>query len=301
MVKETKKSTVKTKSKQIKVKNAENSFEYLNSLSDLDNSKIDLLESAFALSLIFLPEVNVDKYRNQVKKIEKEVKELFKNKLSKKTTKDGVTTRIKTLIEVVYKNNSFRGDKEDFENIDNINFIRMLETRTAIPVSIGILLMHLAEKMKWECEGINFPGHFLIRIGYESERVIIDPFENGKIMEAQDLRELLKAVMGEQAELSHTLYEPVEKKDILLRLQNNLKSRFIELGEYDKAVLAGETIVAFYPDEYRVYLDMGVLYAKLHKINKSVDALEKYIDMTPNQKEKQQASILLEQIKVTMS
>lgn len=300
MVKDTKKQTSTKRKTKPKIKDSGSAFKYLESIKELDNKDIDILEAALALAVIFLPGVSVDKYRNQVKKLEKEVKELFKSKLSKKSVEDSIDLRLEVLIEVVYKNNEFRGDKKDFENVDNINFIRLLETRTGIPVSMGILLMHLANKMKWQCEGINFPGHFLLRMDFGSERVIIDPFEAGKKMEASDLRELIKTIIGNNAELSALYYEPVEKRDILLRLQNNLKARLIEAGEYDKAVLAVESIESFYPDEYRLYLDKGVLYAKLQNMTKSIDALEKYISLTPDPTEKQQASILLEQIKITM-
>lgn len=300
MVNETEKQTFVERRKKPRVKTADDAFKYLTVLAETKNEEVDILEAAFALGVIFLPGIDVTKYRNQIRGIEKELKDCFENKLSSKSANDNVELRINAIREVVYKNNHFRGDKDDFENIDNINFIRLLETKTGIPVSIGVLLMHLTKFMKWQCEGMNFPGHFLLRMDFKGERVIIDPFEDAKVMEAHDLRELLKNIIGEKAELSHSFYEPVEKRDILLRLQNNLKARLIENGEYEKAILAVESIEAFYPEEYRLYLDKGVLFAKLKSVHKAIESLETYIKRSPDPAERQQANILLEQIKITM-
>ncbi len=290
----------KKTTKKIEVNTPEDAFNYLESIAECEDKDINILEAGIALGMIFLPGMRMDKYHNFVKKLEKELKELFKENLSKKGAEDNLALRISTLVEIVYTKHEFRGDRENFDDIDNINFVRLLETRTGIPVSMGLLIQHLAESMKWECSGINFPGHFLLKFTLGAETVIADPFENCKKMEAHDLRELLKSILGENAELSHEFYEPMKKKDALLRLQNNLKARLIDAEDYPQALLAAESIEAFYPEEYRIYLDKGVLYAKLHSFEKSAEALEKYISMTPDINEKSQASALLEQIRMTI-
>ena len=71
----------------------------------------------------------------------------------------------------------------------------------------------------------DFPGHFLIRMEKDGERVILDPFKAGKEMNAAELRHLLKSIAGKNAELSHNFYLPVENRDMLVRLENNLKKR----------------------------------------------------------------------------
>ena len=130
-----------------------------------------------------------------------------------------------------------------------------------------------------------------------AERVILDPFKQGQEMNAAELRQLLKSVVGSNAELSHDYYNAVLSRDLLVRLENNLKKRLIETEEYAQAILVVEAMEAMAPDEYRTLFDKGVLYAKLSQNQQAVSAFERYIDKTPDAREKQQARALIAQIK----
>ena len=95
--------------------------------------------------------------------------------------------------------------------------------------------MHAARQQGWSAAGLAFPGHFLIRIDHGGERAIVDPFNGGKVCGAGDLRDLLKAMQGADAELTPDHYADVSDREILLRLQNNIKLRLMQLKQADKA------------------------------------------------------------------
>ena len=116
-------------------------------------------------------------------------------------------------------------------------------------------------------------------------------------MNAAELRGLLKSIVGKGAELSHNFYDVVSSREILVRLENNLKKRLIDGEDYAQAIIVAEAIEAFSPQEYRIYLDKGVLYAKLGQSQQAIVALEAYIEKAPHAKEKQHAKILLQQVR----
>ena len=51
-----------------------------------------------------------------------------------------------------------------------------------------------------------------------------------------ELRDLLKVAAGADAELTPEYYATVGNRDVLLRLQNNLKTRFIKADRGGRAV-----------------------------------------------------------------
>jgi regulator of sirC expression with transglutaminase-like and TPR domain len=159
----------------------------------------------------------------------------------------------------------------------------------------------LARAQGWQIDGLNFPGHFLVRLEKGSERVILDPFRGGQEMNAAELRQLLKSVIGKGAELSHNYYNAVASRDVLIRLENNLKARLIEMEEYAQAIIVVEAMEVIAPDEYRTLFDKGILYAKLGHNSQAATALEAYIAKTPDVREKQHATILLHQIRAGQS
>jgi regulator of sirC expression with transglutaminase-like and TPR domain len=116
-------------------------------------------------------------------------------------------------------------------------------------------------------------------------------------MNAAELRQLLKSIAGKNAELSHNFYDPVENRDMLVRLENNLKKRLIDTEDYAQAVIVLEAMEALAPEEYRTLFDKGVLYAKLGQNGQAATALERYIEKTPNTRDKQQARMILQQIR----
>src|ERR1700724_2102764 len=93
----------------------------------------------------------------------------------------------------------------------------------------------VARAQGWGSVGLTFPGHFLVRLGDGAERLILDPFPGGQICEAAMLRELLKAMAGQEIELMAEHYAPVSDRDVLVRLQKNLKSRLLQAGRQEQA------------------------------------------------------------------
>lgn len=268
---------------------------YLRLTGDVPDNDIDLAETALALGLIFLPGLNVDRYRQHLHKLQHQAHAEYQIRL--KQEEDTLKLRIDVLRKIIHESHGYQGDEQNYDDIQNANFIRVIERRKGLPISIGILYIILARHNGWVCEGLNFPGHFLIRMQEGSERIILDPFKEGREMNAAELRQLLKSIVGKNAELSHNFYNPVTNREILLRLENNLKKRLIDNEDYDQAILVAEAIEAFSPHEYRIYFDKGVLYAKLGQTGQAITALEAYIQKTPHAQEKHQAQILLQKIK----
>ncbi len=270
-------------------------FAYLRAQGALPDGQIDLAECAIALGLVFLPGLSPDRYRQHLRKMEQQLAEAFVAH-----GEDTVHTRASALREVIHGQNGYTGDSQHYDDIQNANFIRVIERRKGLPVALGILYIALARFMRWDCVGLNFPGHFVLRIEKDGERLILDPFTGGQEMDAASLRQLLKSIAGRAAELSHNFYDPVSNRDILLRLENNLKKRLIDGEDYAGAIVTAEAIEAFSPNEYRTWLDKGVLHAKLGHVAAAVAALETYIEKAPSAAEKEQGRLLLQQIEAEL-
>ena len=274
----------------------EEALQYLRRIGGREDEDIDLGEAALALGLIFLPGLNIDRYRQHLSKLSEQLGEEFQLQLRLKK-KDTLLLRVQVLRHIIHEMQGYRGDEKNYDDVQNANFIRVIERRRGLPVSLGVLYIILARKMDWACEGLNFPGHFIVRMEKDGELIILDPFKEGREMNAASLRQMLKSIAGKNAELSHNFYDVVSNREILLRLENNLKKRLIDSEDYSSAIIAAEAIEAFFPQEYRTWLDKGVLYAKLGKNSQAIAALEAYIEKTPHAQEKQQALLLLQQIK----
>ena len=159
------------------------------------------------------------------------------------------------------------------------------------------LYLVVCHAMGWEAEGLNFPGHFLIRLAINADRVIIDPFHEGQEMDVPRLRGMLKAAAGMAAELTPDHYLPMKRRDILLRLENNIKLRLVQTGRLDLAIKTVEVMQAIAPGEVSLWRDRGMLLAAQGEMAGAIDAIQKFHDLSDDARSKQQAMILIQQLK----
>ncbi|MBI1326076.1 MAG: hypothetical protein GC136_00365 [Alphaproteobacteria bacterium] len=210
---------------------------------------------------------------------------------------DDVKTQLAALKHVIVDQHGYVGDTEDYDNIANADLLAVIERRRGMPVALGVLYLHVAEECGWDIAGINFPSHFLLRLEKDGQRLIFDPFDTARPMEAAHLRALLKKNIGENAELSAHYYDAVDKRTVILRLQNNIKLRQVEAADYESALLTTELMRLIAPDEFRLLFDYGVLAFKCDMPQKAFDALQDYAGRTPDARARAEALVLMEEIK----
>jgi regulator of sirC expression with transglutaminase-like and TPR domain len=191
----------------------------------------------------------------------------------------------------------FTGDRDNYNNLDNANFMRVLDRRKGLPVTLGILYLHIARRLGWDMVGLSFPGHFLLRLQKDGQRAILDPFDHCAVRHVADLRGLLKSTQGEDAELLPEHYEPVSDRAVLLRLQNNIKLRRLQHGSLEKAVETLQTMVIFAPHEAMLWRELGLFQARLGNMKHAISALETFMRLGVPDSLKHQTALLLQKLK----
>ena len=192
----------------------------------------------------------------------------------------------------------YQGDEDTYDDLDNANLMRVIDRRKGLPVVLGILYIAAAKRQGWNVAGLSFPGHFLIRLeGDDGSRAIIDPFHGGQVLDTPALRDLLKVVAGPAEELDASHYNAVSDRDILLRLQNNVKMRRLDLGQMDSALSALETMQVLSPDNPALYREAGLLNLRLGQLSQALRALEAYLDRAPQGPERSRIDTVVKDLK----
>lgn len=275
---------------------AEEAFRYLRYAGTLSDAALDLGECALAQALVFLPGLRVDRYRQHLLKLQRHVAEEYNSRL-RMNEEDGPELRAQVLRKIIHDAHGYEGDDKTYDDLQNANLIRVIERRKGMPVALGLIYVILGRAQGWHVDGLNFPGHFLVRIEASGRRIILDPFRKGEELDAAGLRQLLKSVAGQGAELAHAYTDPSTNRGMLIRLQNNIKNRLIEHADYAQALLVIEAMEALAPEEYRILFDKAVLYIKLEHAPQAIRALERYIEQTPDARERRQAGALLSELR----
>jgi len=263
---------------------------YLRELGADGSSILPIGEAALALASFERPRVGLGRYRQHLAALARDV--------GRHAGAAGdLAARAQALNEIILLKYGYGGDELTYDDLQNANLMRVVDRRKGLPVALGILYLHTARAQGWDSVGLAFPGHFLIRLGDGAERLILDPFHGGQICGAALLRDLLKATTGHDTELTPEHYAPVSDCDVLLRLQNNLKSRLLQAGRHEQALRVIDTMLLLAPNLAELWHESGMLHARLGNMLASVAALEEYVRRAPDGTARHQAAAVLQQLK----
>ncbi|HEV7998197.1 MAG TPA: transglutaminase-like domain-containing protein [Stellaceae bacterium] len=263
---------------------------FLRELGASEGRVLPIAEAALALASFERQRVDFARYREHLRLIARDVGR-------HPAAAGDLAGRARALNEIILLKYGYCGDELTYDDVQNANLMRVIDRRKGLPVVLGILFIDVARAQGWQAAGLAFPGHFLIRLAERAERLILDPFHGGQVCGAAELRELLKAVVGEDRELAPQYYAPVSDRDVLLRLQNNLKSRLIQEQRHERAVKIVETMLMLAPDLDELWREAGLLHRQLGNLRAAAAAFEQYVVRARDGAARHQAAAILQQLR----
>ena len=90
-------------------------------------------------------------------------------------------------------------------------------------------------------------------------------------------------------------------REILLRLQNNIKLRAIESGRPERAVEIIERMLLFAPGEIALWREAGICHARIGSLTAAGEALERFIAGCDNEEDRQETATLLQRLRARLN
>lgn len=254
----------------------------------------DIAEAALLLAALDRPGVALERYRQHLTDLTAAVAEAAQETRS-------AAGQVQALVRVIHGTEGYKGDALTYDDLQNANLMQAIDRRQGLPVTLGILYLHAARAQGWAAQGLAFPGHFLISIEAGTERIIFDPFAGQSIKDASALRAMIKAVSGNGAELTPQCYAPLGDRHVLLRLQNNIKTRLAAQGHFQDAIDATERMLLIVPEECTLHRDLGIYHAEAGNLKAAIDALNTFIDITPDEEARHITAALVQKIEARLN
>lgn len=268
--------------------------ELLRAVGDQADAEIDIAEAALALGGLDRPGVPLARYQEHLEEIGRGIADAAPDNAD-------AAAAAAALREVMSEEYGYRGDEQTYDDMQNANLLRVIDRRKGLPVALAILYMHAARHCGWSMWGLNFPAHFLVRLEVDGARLILDPFRGGRVVDTPDLRELLKRLAGDGAELRNDYYQIVGDRDVLLRLQNNIKTRALQQNDLARAVEIIGRMLLLAPQRYRLYRELGLIEAHAGNMQNAIDAAERYAAQAIGGTERHDAAMLLQKLRSTLN
>jgi regulator of sirC expression with transglutaminase-like and TPR domain len=169
------------------------------------------------------------------------------------------------------------GDLFDGQNLANADLISVCERRRGLSVTLAVVYLEAARRSKLDVQGVDFPGHFLLRVETDDGPIALDPFAGGQVVMPSDLiRRALRAGLPPSAadDLDH-LMTPIGSRQVALRLQDNLFARAGRAGDYERAERAALRRALLDPKDHRAWLDVAAAREGQGQIAGALQALDR--------------------------
>jgi regulator of sirC expression with transglutaminase-like and TPR domain len=265
---------------------------YLRAVGSADEDSIDVAPAALACAALDNPDRDVRAYLDHLE-------ELASSAAAETSAAASVEMQAQGAIEVVGRAYGYRGDAETYDDLRNADLMEVIDRRQGLPVALGILYMHAVRAYGGRVSGLAIPAHFCIRIEARGQRLIIDPFE-GSILSARDLRQRLKERVHRDAEIVPAHHQPVGSREILLRLQNNIRVRTLRAGRLDRALAVIERMALIAPERADFRREMALIHARRGDVAAAIRVIEDYLaQRSPSSPPAADLDTLLRQLKTS--
>lgn len=243
-----------------------------------DDDHLPLFEAAAAIAQDEYPELDLQRVLGDVDQLLARVKRRCAH------TADPLQ-RLRLLNHFFFRDMGFGGNVNNYYDPDNSYPHVLLRTRRAIPITLAVLWLELAQGLGLNARGVNFPGHFMLKVSLPNGQVVIDPF-TGQSLGREELSERLEPYkrrygLVEDFDVPVGLYlQAAQPREILTRMLRNLKELHRTQEDWLRLIAVQDRLIVLLPDAWVEYRDRGLAWAELGDNRLAVSDLALYVAHT---------------------
>ncbi len=193
----------------------------------------------------------------------------------------------------------FEGDEAVYDAPFNSYVDRVLERRKGLPILLSLVYLEVARRAGIACDGVNYPGHFLVSSRGHEPRFFVDPFGGGRILRTEQLLASLAKLLERPVlavEDAEEYLQPCTNRALLVRMNNNLKASFLRRADDAGALPAVDRMLILAPTWSALLRDRALLLARMDRATEAIDPLLRYLEAEPRADDAEDLHAFLQQL-----
>jgi regulator of sirC expression with transglutaminase-like and TPR domain len=196
--------------------------------------EFDIEEGIWLLAQTQYPNINVIAYRALL--------DSYASDLRERTNLNGGAEQVLASInQYLFGQLGFYGNEKNYYDPENSYLNRVIDRRTGNPISLCLVYLMVARRLKLPMSGIGLPGHFICRFQSTTEEFYVDAFNKGKLLSKGDC---IKYLVHTNHSLQEGYLTPMSARRMLLRVCANLHQIYAQLELADETARLQRHIVA---------------------------------------------------------
>lgn len=243
--------------------------------ADIEDERIDLLRAALVIARTAYPHLDIQACMQAIDDLAARVR-------AELAPEPSVHDIIVVLNRVLFEEQGFRGNREEYYDPRNSFLNDVLERRLGIPITLSVLYMEVARRVGLPLAGIGMPGHFLLK-GYDVEgrAILIDPFNSGTTLNPDECEQRMQEIYSGEIRFRPEYLLPISKRQILTRMLNNLRHVYMSLRQFKKALAIVDLVLAIYPRSPEDVKQRAMLRFSIGDLHGAVSDFDQYLQLNP--------------------
>ena len=239
----------------------------------------DLAAPAFLIARIEYPRLDPEPYLDRLEAMGEDAARVVAREAGHDSP---LAARIDAINHYLFDEQGFAGNREHFDDPRNSCLNEVMDRKKGIPITMALIYIEVARRAGVRTEGVNFPGHFLVRCLQDlhtddpSEGLIVDPFHSGAILNEAECRKLLEPHMSDAA-FEPSLLARATRRQILVRMLLNLKKLYVKMHSFPQARATTDALLALQPSSLADLRDRGLLAYHMNDFSHALRDLEEYL------------------------
>lgn len=245
---------------------------------DVDDERIDLVRAALVIARTEYPALDTELYATRVEELAQRVSSLAPDLHPQRT--------LTALNHVLFAEGRLRGNREDYYDPRNSFLNDVFDRGLGIPITLSIVYMEVARRAGFPLSGVGMPGHFLLKhYSAEGDETLIDCFNRGDILTRQECQSRLDEIYSGEMKMQPEFLCPISRRQILVRMLNNLKTVYLSTRNFRKALSIADLILVIYPASAEDVKQRALLRYSMGLNRLAAEDLDEYLRILPKAKD----------------
>jgi regulator of sirC expression with transglutaminase-like and TPR domain len=247
-------------------------------LSSLDDDALPLLATALLIARDEYPHIDPGQYdallQSHVEDVSEEIDSL-----------ESWPLKIQAINRHLFEELGYAGNTDEYYDPRNSYLNEVFDRRLGNPISLALVQMEVARRLGVPLDGVSFPGHFLVRLPVDDGVLVMDPFNRGRPLDVDELRDRASPHLGGEAPDDSALariLDPASHRAMLARMLRNLHGVYAEGGDWERAARSADRILRLTPDNTEALRDRGLAYLHMGHHHGARQDLERYLRKNPD-------------------
>jgi regulator of sirC expression with transglutaminase-like and TPR domain len=263
-------------------------------LAQLPDERLNLTEAALVIALEEYPRIDLSVYLDTLDAWSREIAD----RIAGSRDAERIIEEINRLL---YEEEGFHGEAADYYDPRNAYFNEVLDRHAGLPIALSILYIELSRRAGLPVCGVSLPGRFLVKISGPFGELLVDPFDEGRVLTTIECQKIMDAVFGGGVRLREHHLRSASNREVVAKVLAHLKSLHLAHHKLSAAAAAADRLLILDERDIFELRDRAGLAMQMHEYPEAVEMLSRYLELAPHAEDRRQVREQLDYLRAWLS